>query len=88
MKDKWMNLGCEEDELKPYVEPEQDFKEPKRIGMFLIIYNIKKKLLIIRIICVICHMSYFFVLISLTLILIKLYCFSLSCYGNIGWYGL
>ncbi|XP_022170003.1 serine/threonine-protein kinase par-1-like isoform X5 [Myzus persicae] len=31
MKDKWMNLGCEEDELKPYVEPEQDFKEPKRI---------------------------------------------------------
>jgi len=34
MKDKWMNLGCEDDELKPYVEPEQDFKEPKRIGMF------------------------------------------------------
>jgi len=33
MKDKWMNLGCEDDELKPYVEPEQDFKEPKRIGM-------------------------------------------------------
>lgn len=32
MKDKWMNLGCEDDELKPYVEPEQDFKEPKRIG--------------------------------------------------------
>jgi MAP/microtubule affinity-regulating kinase len=31
MKDKWMNLGCEEDELKPYVEPEPDFKEPKRI---------------------------------------------------------
>ncbi|XP_025421863.1 serine/threonine-protein kinase MARK2-like isoform X3 [Sipha flava] len=31
MKDKWMNLGCEDDELKPYVEPEQDFKEPKRI---------------------------------------------------------
>lgn len=36
MKDKWMNLGCEDDELKPYVEPEQDFKEPKRIGMFSI----------------------------------------------------
>ncbi|KAL5236546.1 hypothetical protein ACI65C_003956 [Semiaphis heraclei] len=31
MKDKWMNLGCEDDELKPYVEPEPDFKEPKRI---------------------------------------------------------
>lgn len=36
MKDKWMNLGCEDDELKPYVEPEQDFKEPKRIGTFSI----------------------------------------------------
>lgn len=35
MKDKWMNLGCEDDELKPYVEPEQDFKEPKRIGMYI-----------------------------------------------------
>ncbi|XKL67986.1 hypothetical protein PGB90_003477 [Kerria lacca] len=31
MKDKWMNLGYEEDELKPYVEPELDFKELKRI---------------------------------------------------------
>lgn len=39
MKDKWMNLGCEEDELKPYVEPEQDFKEPKRIGVFFIHNN-------------------------------------------------
>lgn len=43
MKDKWMNLGCEEDELKPYVEPEQDFKEPKRIGISLI--NTSKSLL-------------------------------------------
>lgn len=39
MKDKWMNLGCEDDELKPYVEPEQDFKEPKRIGVFKTINN-------------------------------------------------
>lgn len=39
MKDKWMNLGCEEDELKPYIEPEQDFKEPKRIGVFLVLIN-------------------------------------------------
>lgn len=31
MKDKWMNLGYEEDELKPYFEPELDFKELKRI---------------------------------------------------------
>ncbi|XP_034235188.1 serine/threonine-protein kinase MARK2-like isoform X9 [Thrips palmi] len=33
MKDKWMNLGYEEDELKPYLEPEPDFKDLKRIGM-------------------------------------------------------
>lgn len=33
MKDKWMNMGYEEDELKPYVEPEPDFKDLKRIGM-------------------------------------------------------
>ncbi|KAK7602325.1 hypothetical protein V9T40_007914 [Parthenolecanium corni] len=31
MKDKWMNLGYEEDELKPYIEPSLDFKEQKRI---------------------------------------------------------
>lgn len=42
MKDKWMNLGCEEDELKPYVEPEQDFKEPKRIGVFLLLITNSK----------------------------------------------
>lgn len=45
MKDKWMNLGCEDDELKPYVEPEQDFKEPKRIGVFLIIFIVSCDLL-------------------------------------------
>ncbi|KAK7866590.1 hypothetical protein R5R35_010425 [Gryllus longicercus] len=31
MKDKWMNMGYEEDELKPYVEPEPDYKDLKRI---------------------------------------------------------
>ncbi|XP_049863975.1 serine/threonine-protein kinase MARK2-like isoform X20 [Schistocerca gregaria] len=31
MKDKWMNMGYEDDELKPYVEPEPDFKDLKRI---------------------------------------------------------
>uniref|UniRef100_A0A1B6DFJ7 MAP/microtubule affinity-regulating kinase 3 n=1 Tax=Clastoptera arizonana TaxID=38151 RepID=A0A1B6DFJ7_9HEMI len=31
MKDKWMNMGYEEDELKPYQEPEPDFKDLKRI---------------------------------------------------------
>ncbi|XP_046401238.1 serine/threonine-protein kinase MARK2-like isoform X4 [Ischnura elegans] len=32
MKDKWMNMGYEEEELKPYSEPEPDFKDPKRIA--------------------------------------------------------
>ncbi|XP_063920284.1 serine/threonine-protein kinase MARK2-like isoform X3 [Zophobas morio] len=34
MKDKWMNqgyVGYENDELKPYVEPEADMSDPKRI---------------------------------------------------------
>ncbi|XP_031782708.1 serine/threonine-protein kinase MARK2 isoform X10 [Nasonia vitripennis] len=32
MKDKWMNMGYEDDELKPYLEPEPDYKDHKRIG--------------------------------------------------------
>ena len=35
MKDKWMNMGYEEEELKPYVEPEPDYKDVKRIGTLL-----------------------------------------------------
>jgi len=31
MKDKWMNMGYEEDDLKPYVEPIQDWNDRKRI---------------------------------------------------------
>ncbi|XP_050674787.1 MAP/microtubule affinity-regulating kinase 3-like isoform X3 [Leptidea sinapis] len=31
MRDKWMNTGYEEDELRPFVEPQQDFKDHKRI---------------------------------------------------------
>jgi hypothetical protein len=33
MKDKWMNIGYEDDELKPYVEPPKDSNDPARIGM-------------------------------------------------------
>ncbi|XP_063707014.1 serine/threonine-protein kinase MARK2 isoform X4 [Culicoides brevitarsis] len=32
MKDKWMNMGYEDDELKPYIEPMADLKDQKRIG--------------------------------------------------------
>lgn len=33
MKDKWMNMGYEEEELKPFIEPMQDYKDHKRIGI-------------------------------------------------------
>ena len=35
MKDRWMNVGHEEEELKPYAEPEPDFNDTKRIGKHL-----------------------------------------------------
>ncbi|XP_075556273.1 MAP/microtubule affinity-regulating kinase 3-like isoform X17 [Dermacentor variabilis] len=35
MKDKWMNIGYEDDELKPYLEPETDFGDSKRIEILM-----------------------------------------------------
>lgn len=35
MKDKWMNIGYEEDELKPFVEPEPDLNDPRRIEILM-----------------------------------------------------
>lgn len=32
MKDRWINAGFDEDELKPFVEPELDISDQKRIG--------------------------------------------------------
>lgn len=32
MKDKWINIGYEGEELKPYTEPEEDLGDTKRIG--------------------------------------------------------
>ncbi|KAG9346471.1 hypothetical protein JZ751_006782, partial [Albula glossodonta] len=32
MKDRWMNVGHEDEELKPYVEPQPDYKDPMRTG--------------------------------------------------------
>lgn len=32
MKDKWMNINYEDDELKPYVEPPPDINDTVRIG--------------------------------------------------------
>ncbi|KAI4876425.1 hypothetical protein NFI96_009647 [Prochilodus magdalenae] len=35
MKDRWMNMGHEEEELQPYAEPEPDFKDNKRIELMV-----------------------------------------------------
>ncbi|EDW01876.1 GH20210 [Drosophila grimshawi] len=43
MGDKWMNMGFEDDELKPYVEPKQDLADPKRIEALVAMgYNLKE----------------------------------------------
>ena len=43
MKDKWMNMGFEEDELKPYIEPVQDWQDQKRIDILQVkAKNLKK----------------------------------------------
>uniref|UniRef100_A0A4W5QZV0 non-specific serine/threonine protein kinase n=1 Tax=Hucho hucho TaxID=62062 RepID=A0A4W5QZV0_9TELE len=35
MKDRWINAGLEEDELKPFMEPEQDITDQKRIDIMV-----------------------------------------------------
>ncbi|XP_046723425.1 MAP/microtubule affinity-regulating kinase 3a isoform X2 [Silurus meridionalis] len=35
MKDRWINSGSEEDELKPYIEPEADIFDAKRIDVMV-----------------------------------------------------
>ncbi|CAH0697726.1 unnamed protein product [Spodoptera exigua] len=40
MRDKWMNTGYDDDELRPYVEPQQDFKDHNRIEALVCVgYN-------------------------------------------------
>lgn len=35
MKDKWMNMGYEEDELKPFTESILDIKDTKRVDILV-----------------------------------------------------
>ncbi|XP_052458278.1 serine/threonine-protein kinase MARK2 isoform X10 [Carassius gibelio] len=35
MKDRWMNVGHEDDELKPYIEPQPDYKDPRRTDIMI-----------------------------------------------------
>lgn len=37
MKDRWINAGSDEDELKPFTEPELDIRDQKRIGRQLLL---------------------------------------------------
>lgn len=32
MKDKWINSGYDSDDLKPHIEPVEDYSDPARIG--------------------------------------------------------
>jgi len=43
MKDKWMNMGYEEEDLKPYVEPVQDWNDIKRIEILQVTIHLIKK---------------------------------------------
>uniref|UniRef100_A0A672Q7E0 non-specific serine/threonine protein kinase n=1 Tax=Sinocyclocheilus grahami TaxID=75366 RepID=A0A672Q7E0_SINGR len=49
MKDKWMNAGYDSDELKPHIEPAEDYSDPNRIeimvGMGFTTEEIKDSLL-------------------------------------------
>ncbi|XP_062301051.1 serine/threonine-protein kinase MARK2 isoform X4 [Scomber scombrus] len=35
MRDRWMNVGHEEEELKPYIEPQPDYNDPRRTDIML-----------------------------------------------------
>ncbi|XP_071323386.1 MAP/microtubule affinity-regulating kinase 3-like isoform X2 [Trachinotus anak] len=35
MKDRWINAGCDEEELKPFIEPERDIRDQKRIDVMV-----------------------------------------------------
>lgn len=40
MKDRWINAGHEDDELKPFVEPELDISDQKRIGNHSVLHTV------------------------------------------------
>ncbi|XP_039515132.1 serine/threonine-protein kinase MARK2 isoform X1 [Pimephales promelas] len=35
MRDRWMNVGYEDDELKPFIDPQPDYKDPRRTDIML-----------------------------------------------------
>ncbi len=49
MKDRWINAGCDEDELKPFVEPELDISDQKRIGMRSAFVQAKSKMWLLHV---------------------------------------
>lgn len=47
MKDRWINAGFDDDELKPYTEPELDITDQKRIGKADVTINIATAFLLV-----------------------------------------
>lgn len=47
MKDRWINAGFDDDELKPYTEPELDITDQKRIGKADVTINIVTAFLLV-----------------------------------------
>lgn len=44
MKDKWMNVGYDADELKPHIEPVEDYNDSERIGERSLFLPVQKRL--------------------------------------------
>ena len=49
MQDKWMNIGYENDELKPYLEPIPDLNDKSRLGIIVILFYIVIYLILNRV---------------------------------------
>ncbi|XP_014667730.1 PREDICTED: serine/threonine-protein kinase MARK2-like [Priapulus caudatus] len=43
MRDKWMNIGYEDEELRPYQEPAQDFADQRRIELQISMGYVRKE---------------------------------------------
>lgn len=54
MKDKWINTGYEGDDLKPHIEPVEDYSDPARIGESPDILSLQLQLSSCQTVLVIC----------------------------------
>lgn len=40
MKDRWINAGSDEEELKPFIEPELDIRDQTQIGTLSLLQHL------------------------------------------------